>query len=73
MLKHLYEVKMLAVLEYLGHLLIFLLMSWELLSLLEVLGKDKFFLEMFQLKVLKTIYCFPIGCFELKTKFTLET
>lgn len=45
-----------------------LLMSWKLLSLLKVLDKDNFFLDMFQFKVLRTTYCFPVGCFELKKR-----
>lgn len=43
-------------------------MSWKLLSLLKVLDKDNFFLDMFQFKVLRTTYCFPVGCFELKKR-----
>lgn len=44
----------------------FLLMTWKLLSLLKILDKDNFFLDMFQFKVLIPIYCFSIGCFEFK-------
>lgn len=49
-------------------------MSWKRLSLLKVLDKDSFFLDMFQFKVLRTVYYFPVGCFELKKhKLILKT
>lgn len=51
-----------------------LLMSWKLFNLLKVFDKDNFFLDMFQFKVLRTTYCFPVGCFELKKrKLNLKT
>lgn len=51
----------------------FLPMSWNFL-VCWILDKDNFFLDMFQLKVLRNFCCFPIGCFALTNhKLILKT